>query len=1613
MKTTIKLCASLLFSFFVLELQAGNVDSLSAKEVARNFYFEKSNISKSVSYESISLSHVMSEIEDGMVLYHVYNLTNGKGFIIISGDDRTVPVIGYSFESSFKFSNDFPPAFSEWMNARAEEIKSLKSSPDIAGYSRNPQWDKYLIKPVVSLNAYTMTDVSPLISSNWNQGCGYNADCPEDASGACGHVYAGCVATAMAQVMRYHSYPPSGTGSYSWTSSTYGEISADFGSTTYDWAGMPVPSGAYDDDVEQLLFHCGVSVRMNYSPTGSGAYASTATNSLIKYFNYSSNAVYTNKSGYADSIWAELMIKECDAKRPVLYVGYGSGGHAFNLDGYQGTDYFHFNWGWGGSYNGYFYLDDLSPGSSDFSNSQAAAVGIEPPDSFPGLDCSGAIPLTCSTPYSGTTIGATNIVNHYGNCYLDATGPEVVHTFTTTMPGRISVVVNSSANLGVYLLNDASEDSLVSYSSNSLIYDNSLPGTYYLVLDGTNGAEGDYTVTVNCPTIDADLIFLSANVTPNYVESFQSNVHLNCEIKNIGNSTAGDNEIKYYFSSDNIIDGGDILIDSTEFLSTSPNESRHVSKTVTMPGGLTPGMYYIIFQADADSVVVESDESLNTSLGYVEVPVAGIMDCSSAVDLTSGIRYYGNTSVYGSANIQDYSWAFGLDDKEVIHKLMAPYSGLAKIEFSERINGEMYLIAVPTCNENTCIWSQAIWTMADTLINGTMPVNGGTEYYFITDGKSGVTGDYSLMVTMPDSCPSVEINHWGELDRCIGSGSPTLQTDWGMNQYQWYRNGIKIDGATSSGYLPVVDGEYWVEATENGCTTASDHLVVTYSPEPDTAHISALGDTTFCQGNSVDLELYTLGGYTINWAIDGEPVSGATSDTYTATETGIYTAQVMNISCTISSNPIEVISYPLPVEPGTALPVPDTGLISYFEFDGNYTDLSGNNNWNYPQNGVTVDDNRFGEYSEAYNFDGSDDYVYTSKQFTDPDEFTLSFWFKTNTTNGGRLAGFGDAFVNQSTVSDRQVYMSDDGHLHFGVNNGSPQTISSAAAFNDGIWHHVAACLSSNGIKLFVDGVLADSNSSVINGGNYSGYWRFAYDTIMPGYADIPASNHFEGLLDEVRIYSWELLPGEIQTLYDDQILTAALTVDEVCEGPGSTDIVIENSQPGVEYQLRDNSDNSLIGSAVTGTGETIYLPAGVLSSTTTFNILATPLASGCGNVLDSLFVFTVHELPVVLLGPDMTACDDTILEDLSGGNYPAYNWSTGESTSQVTVTGDGTYALTVTDSNGCVNGDTVQVVINEVPSAIINTTDTDCGQANGSAIVVASGGTGTYSYMWDSTIVDYSGANASNLSGGTYNVTVYDSNCSVTKIFSILENGMPDMSVTVSQDTICLGDLSHIQMTGADSYNWSPTEGTSVAGSDEFYAAPDTTTLYYVSGNANGCTDVDTVLISVKENPEINLGPDTVVCDVSFLIDAGAGFDTYLWSDGSTGQSMTGDTTGIGYGVTEYYVRVTSNGCQGTDTIKVTYDECSSMEQNYTENKWKYYPNPTSGMVTFKFSEEINTSVRIVISDIDGKIIKDLKLPVSSGSKIETDLTNYENELFLIRIITKDKVFTGKLVKQ
>ena len=341
---------------------AKNVDEATARQAAQDF------VDTQLALKGQYLNLVSS---DGIYVYDI----GTQGFVIISGNTVLPPVLAWSDQGSFPNLEDAPENFASWI-AHYSEIIDFATANGIQPEAEvQRQWNEAAQGVFGLRDTHT---VDPLVSTHWNQDCYYNEYCPATSGwwggGPCGHVYAGCVACAMAQVMKYWDYPETGFGSHSYIHSEYGEQSANFGATTYHWDQMPTEIWSHNDAVATLLYHCGVSVNMNYGPSGSGAYSADVETALRSYFGYC-GATYREKTAYEEEAWIALLKGELDQSRPVYYSGQSeSGGHAFVCDGYDNNDLMHFNFGWSGSGDGYYSTYSVN----GFNRSQAVVTNVYP-----------------------------------------------------------------------------------------------------------------------------------------------------------------------------------------------------------------------------------------------------------------------------------------------------------------------------------------------------------------------------------------------------------------------------------------------------------------------------------------------------------------------------------------------------------------------------------------------------------------------------------------------------------------------------------------------------------------------------------------------------------------------------------------------------------------------------------------------------------------------------------------------------------------------------------------------------------------------------------------------------------------------------------------------------------------------------------------------------------------------------------------------------------------------------------------------------------------------------------------------------------------------------------
>lgn len=392
------------------------VDKERAKDVAKLF-LQKQIVKggQNRAPQNLRLEEVNVSQYDGKLF--VFNTASG-GFVVVSANDVSYPILGYSDENSLK-SENIPSNVKAWLDLYANEIQMAVDSGVVQSDDVMKAWSN------IESYSNAAVIVSPLILTRWNQSPLYNNLCPYD-SAKNERTVTGCVATAMAQVLKYWDYPTMGNGDYSYKH-TLGTQFADFAATTYDWANMPLELTSASTDAEvaavsQLMYHCGVSVEMDYgvsSTGGSGAFTiSSKSNSthcaeyaLREYWGYKPTLQGLQKAKYSDKDWKKMLKDDLKAGRPIIYSGYGDGGHCFVCDGYNEDEYFHFNWGWGGLYDGYFLLNALAPGSGGigsgggtYNNDQQAIFGVEPLRSIDGDESAKDLHLVSTISLSSSEI---------------------------------------------------------------------------------------------------------------------------------------------------------------------------------------------------------------------------------------------------------------------------------------------------------------------------------------------------------------------------------------------------------------------------------------------------------------------------------------------------------------------------------------------------------------------------------------------------------------------------------------------------------------------------------------------------------------------------------------------------------------------------------------------------------------------------------------------------------------------------------------------------------------------------------------------------------------------------------------------------------------------------------------------------------------------------------------------------------------------------------------------------------------------------------------------------------------------------------------------------------
>ncbi len=766
-----------MIAFLQIPLFAEHVSADKASQVGMNFMKQKHTYitmrgEPLKMYKSVELTQVTNRSVDNQHFY-VFNLNDNQGWVLVADNDRCIPILGYSKSGEFVTDN-LPANIEDWLTGISSEIQYIIDNDIVTDEKTTSLWKELFSGISTEFINRGEKVVNPLVQTRWNQAPYYNDHCPYDNQYG-ERTVTGCVATAMAQVLKYWNYPEVGSGSHSYSTSSYGTLYANFGGTQYAWNNMPNRVTSPNNAVATLMYHCGVSVDMSYGVAetgGSGAYViSSYTNSencaefaFKNYFGYKSSAHGEMKDNTSDSQWKNMLRTDLNASRPLVYAGFGNGGHCFVCDGYDNSDMFHFNWGWDGQNDGFYSLSALNPGSGgagggsySFTNNQQAIFGLEPTQSGGGggggssanadlrlyselsvesqIWFGSDITVTASignwgeTAFSGSFCAAafdadgnfidfidTKSVNLQGGFYND-------YEFTTTgnivfVPGQYRVALFYKTNEGDWtIIDDGSynnigafqiyyEDDIETYSDFTILSDNGqlIQGsTARINVDLANTGSNTFygNVRVNLSTLNGEWV-------------------QNIEIKNISDGLGSG----YHFTNGLTFEGE---------ITAEPG-TYHMELAYYNNGWYYAGAYYhsnpITVVVEAPEINADQYEVNNTLAQAYKLELSNWSNNQTAVSTTGSNLHVGNDIDYYKVELptgRSYTINARLHDSYA--------SG----------NGQSYTVdAMFAYSTDGQTFSAGI----DDVMDESISFNGGTIYFGVTPYFSGMSGTYLLEIAI-------------------------------------------------------------------------------------------------------------------------------------------------------------------------------------------------------------------------------------------------------------------------------------------------------------------------------------------------------------------------------------------------------------------------------------------------------------------------------------------------------------------------------------------------------------------------------------------------------------------------------------------------------------------------------------------------------------------------------------------------------------------------------------------------------------------------------------------------------------------------------------------------
>jgi Peptidase C10 family/Spi protease inhibitor/Secretion system C-terminal sorting domain len=755
---------------------SSTVDVDYAMKTAQNFYTQTTGktVTFTLAYQCQN-TDATNGIPVGTPMYYVFNAGGNNGFVIVSAENVVKPILAYGTAGQFTLQNG-PPAVRDWLDVHyRKQIAYAKLNMTAPSTAVSTQWNNYY-NNIITTNTRGTQAVSPLTQTIWNQSPYYNDMCPYDPTQGQNCV-TGCVACAMAQIMRFWNYPPQGTGFHSYNDQNFGTLSANFGATTYNWANMPLSISADNTDVETLMSHAGIAVNMNYGVNESTAYvimqqaidnsgdSSSAEYAYKTYFGYDPTSVKgLLEADYAESDWINMMEAELNAGRPIEYQGSGTeGGHTWVCDGYDANNNFNMNWGWGGADAGYYSIDALDPsvlgtggGSGNFNSNEGMVIGIKPvngggttPINQANISLTDAVtpsanPVTYGSSFSVSTVitnnGSQNFTGNFGAAVFDNSG---------VFQGWLQLYTAQTLN--------ASTSYNATFSVNSLTL---IPGTYYVGIYYQNGNNNYSLLTgatnpiqifeTGAPNVIQ--MYSPDTIFPAYPQVAQS-FTVDADIANTGGTDLTGYVGAFLFNL-----AGDTLLDTVQILSGTLTAMDYYNLHFASNGisNIKPGTYWIAFYESTDgganwNFIYNSQADPNpVPITFVAPPIAPDQyepDNTPDSAYVFPVNFTGNNCEIQTTG-SNIHWGEDVDFYKINLPSGTDYAITAHVDDSyNSTNSIVYTndVVLSYSQDGGNTWSDAY----DPALPGQIGVaNGGSVIFLVADYFEGSVGTYLLDINI-------------------------------------------------------------------------------------------------------------------------------------------------------------------------------------------------------------------------------------------------------------------------------------------------------------------------------------------------------------------------------------------------------------------------------------------------------------------------------------------------------------------------------------------------------------------------------------------------------------------------------------------------------------------------------------------------------------------------------------------------------------------------------------------------------------------------------------------------------------------------------------------------